>query len=322
MQSILSGINIQQLINFITVVEYSGFQAASEQLHMTQSAISKSIDRLEGTLGFPLFIKEAKGSRIFRDACLTKEGEQLYKSWAPALNEIENSYRHILQERTTTQRTISIGYANTTDPEIYFWPFINQFRKDHDNIRFHIEGAYRTDLLSNLQDGKFDIIFVPDIQYHFINQTTMAYRHVAISNAQVLVPATNALFSKSSLTIDDIENEPFFIFHDEHSDLSQNAVVQFFHYLDIHPPIKTMKQNAFNISNAYYEDNALALVDAYINIRQNAHLKKIPLEGYYSGILCVWRKNKYNMQFMQDFLSCFPELASEKRDKLPVVPLV
>lgn len=58
MHSILSDINIQQIINFVTVVELHGFQAASDHLHMTQSAVSKSIGRLEETLGFPLFVKE------------------------------------------------------------------------------------------------------------------------------------------------------------------------------------------------------------------------------------------------------------------------
>ena len=60
MLSILLDINIQQLINFVTIVELHGFQAASDHLHMTQSAVSKSIGRLEETLGFLCLLKRIK----------------------------------------------------------------------------------------------------------------------------------------------------------------------------------------------------------------------------------------------------------------------
>ena len=77
MESILSVINIQQIVNFVTVVEQNGFRAASDFLHMEQSSVSKSIWRLEESLGFPLFTKVHKGSRTFREAKLTEQGEFL-----------------------------------------------------------------------------------------------------------------------------------------------------------------------------------------------------------------------------------------------------
>ena len=50
----LAGISIQQIIVFLCVAEYEGFAKASDYLHMTQSAVSKSVAKME---------KELDGSR-------------------------------------------------------------------------------------------------------------------------------------------------------------------------------------------------------------------------------------------------------------------
>jgi hypothetical protein len=43
----LAGISIQQIIVFLCVAEYEGFAKASDYLHMTQSAVSKSIAKIQ-----------------------------------------------------------------------------------------------------------------------------------------------------------------------------------------------------------------------------------------------------------------------------------
>ena len=51
----LAGISIQQIIVFLCVAEYEGFAKASDYLHMTQSAVSKSVAKMEKELGIELF---------------------------------------------------------------------------------------------------------------------------------------------------------------------------------------------------------------------------------------------------------------------------
>lgn len=319
MQSILSDINIQQLINFVTIVELHGFQAASDHLHMTQSAVSKSIGRLEESLGFPLFVKEHKGSRVFRDAVLTEQGQYLYKYWAPALNEIENAYSHVIAAADHSARTVNIAYTTALNPDIFFWPLLDKIQAENGDFHFNVESAYRSDLIRGLSDKSYDIIFVPDIEYYSINHTTMDHQYIAVDNVQIIVPHDSLLFERESLTIDDIRNEHFLIFDDGRSESPRLTYQRFFKSVDMNPPITSLPKDGFNIANAYRTSSGLALVDKYFRLEDTKNLKKIPLEGYYNGVMCVWRKNIHKKKFIDQFLKYFPDLSDRMEGKKPLL---
>ena len=60
----LAGISIQQIIVFLCVAEYEGFAKASDYLHMTQSAVSKSVAKMEKELGIELFQRTTREEQI------------------------------------------------------------------------------------------------------------------------------------------------------------------------------------------------------------------------------------------------------------------
>lgn len=319
MHSILSDINIQQIINFVTVVELHGFQAASDHLHMTQSAVSKSIGRLEETLGFPLFVKEHKGSRVFRDATLTEQGEYLYKYWAPALNEIENTYHHILAVSRNTQHVVNIAYTSASRPEKFLWPLLDRFSADYPDFKFNVESAYRSDLIRGLLDETYDVIFIPDIEYYSINHVTMDHQYLDIDNVYVIVPHTSPLFSKESLTIDDIRDNRFLIFDDGRSESPKLTYKRFFKSVDMDPDIIPLQKDSFNIANGLRSHDELAFIDNFFNLEDTAAFRKIPLEGYYNGVICVWRKNIHRKKLIDRFLKYFPDLTDKMEGKISLL---
>ncbi|MGG4664492.1 LysR family transcriptional regulator [Providencia vermicola] len=68
---------------FVVVAESSSFSQAAEKLHVTRSAVAKTISRLEKRLGVTLF------NRTTRSQSLTDEGSLYYESCRRALNEIK-----------------------------------------------------------------------------------------------------------------------------------------------------------------------------------------------------------------------------------------
>lgn len=56
----LNNIDLNKLHVFHTVIKYSTYKAASEQLNITKSAISQSITSLEAQLGLQLFLRKGK----------------------------------------------------------------------------------------------------------------------------------------------------------------------------------------------------------------------------------------------------------------------
>ena len=65
--------DIRALRYFTEVVQYNGFSRAAEALFVTQPAISRSIQKLEHELGFPLLVRDTGG------VTLTDEGAILYE---------------------------------------------------------------------------------------------------------------------------------------------------------------------------------------------------------------------------------------------------
>ncbi|WP_247900895.1 LysR family transcriptional regulator [Paenibacillus pabuli] len=55
--------NLEQLEYVVEIAKTQSFSAASEHLHVTQSAISQSIHRLENELGMILFERSRHGTR-------------------------------------------------------------------------------------------------------------------------------------------------------------------------------------------------------------------------------------------------------------------
>jgi DNA-binding transcriptional LysR family regulator len=54
---------LQQVLDFLAVLEHGGLHAAARQRGQTQPALSRSLRRLEADLGAPLFERHAGGMR-------------------------------------------------------------------------------------------------------------------------------------------------------------------------------------------------------------------------------------------------------------------
>lgn len=68
---------------FVAAAESSSFSQTAEKIHVTRSAVAKTISRLEEKLGVTLF------NRTTRSQSLTDEGSLYYESCRRALNEIQ-----------------------------------------------------------------------------------------------------------------------------------------------------------------------------------------------------------------------------------------
>jgi DNA-binding transcriptional LysR family regulator len=106
MNTDLSGIPV-----FVAVVECGNFAKAAERLHVTRSAVGKTVARLEARLGSALF------QRTTRSQTLTEEGELFYLQCRQALDSIREAEDEIHRGKMRQGRLrISAGaLANAVD---------------------------------------------------------------------------------------------------------------------------------------------------------------------------------------------------------------
>ena len=322
MSSILDSIHLQQIRCFLAVVNKKSFLAAADSLNTTQSAVSKSIARLEEALEFPLFSKEVKGNRIFRDVLLTEEGQYLYRHWSAALQDIEEAYEHIHKEQDPIDRIIRIGVPNATKTTQFLWPQLDAFREHDGHVQFHLGRDYRDRLIPGLNARQYDIVFVPDVEFYTIDPFLMDYEYIAIGKPQIILNVQNPLAKKESLTIQDIRNELFFDLHDGNSDSVSRVYREFFRRNKISPPTEAFSSDSFNISNVIQQNpHGFFILDEFFDLDLSSQVCRRPLEGYYNGILCVWKKNRHKDAYIQSFLSFFPDFTEILDSMEPIVDI-
>lgn len=134
---------------FVTVVECGGFTPASKRLHLTQSAITLKIKRLEDLLGQRLFVKTAPPLE------LTLEGE-IVLGYAFRLLELNREMVMRVAKPDVTA-TVRLGViAHFGYHHLPLW--LSAFKKAYPQIRVVMDMGQTDDLLKSLDEDRFDLI--------------------------------------------------------------------------------------------------------------------------------------------------------------------
>ena len=136
---------------FYVVAKNKHMTRASEELHISQPAISQSIKKLEGQLGGTLFIRSNKGME------LTSEGKMFYDYVKGALELINNAENEFTSFKDLSKGEIKIG-VSTTLTKIILIDAIKNFHRDYPNININITNDLTSNLIIDLQKGKLDFV--------------------------------------------------------------------------------------------------------------------------------------------------------------------
>lgn len=142
-------VTFRQLRLLEAVARNSSFTRASEELHLTQPAVSTQIKQLEEEVGMPLF--EQMGKKIF----LTEAGKEVYafsRTIAQQFRDIES----VLDDMKGVKRgTLALTVTSTGK---YFAPYLlAAFLKRYPGSQVHLEVTNREELIQQLQDNTPDL---------------------------------------------------------------------------------------------------------------------------------------------------------------------
>ena len=282
----LAGISIQQIMVFLCVAEYEGFAKASDYLHMTQSAVSKSVAKLEKELGIELF------QRTTREIHLTDVGKILYHDWKEQVRAMHDSYIRAASLHAEEEAVLSIGLLNTARPEKYFWNLEERFKKEYPGIQLELSSEYMTDLEDKLLAGKYDAIMVPDFERFALERRGLNWKWAACSNVLVIMSENHPLAKQSSLTLRDLLYEEFVTLEHGQKGSYQEDLEERFQPYHVQPKIKLGYKNAYEIQYLFRKDSSVVLlVDDYFAFPSRDDIVQIPLTDQKNGIICAWNPN-------------------------------
>ncbi len=141
----MKNFTFRQLKLLEAVARNSSFTRASEELHLTQPAVSTQIKQLEDEVGMPLF--EHLGKKIF----LTAAGREMY-AFSRTIAQQFTDIRTVLEEMKGIQRgNLSIAVTSTAE---YFAPYLlAAFCNQHPGITVNLNVTNREVILRELADN-------------------------------------------------------------------------------------------------------------------------------------------------------------------------
>ena len=136
---------------FYAVAKHKHMTKASEELHISQPAISQSIKKLEDQLGGTLFLRSNKGMG------LTEEGKMFYEYVKGALELINNAENEFTSFKDLSKVEIKIG-CSTTLTKLVLMNALKDFHLDYPNININITNDLTSNLINDLKLGKLDFV--------------------------------------------------------------------------------------------------------------------------------------------------------------------
>ena len=144
-------VNLELYKTFYVVAKYKHMTKASEELHVSQPAISQAIKKLEEELGGALFVRSNKGMD------LTKEGEMFYSYVSGALKLINDAENEFGSFKRLTKGELKIG-CSASLTKLVLLQALKEFHQDYPGIKINVVNELTSNLISDLKLGKLDFV--------------------------------------------------------------------------------------------------------------------------------------------------------------------
>ncbi len=196
---------LDNLRTFATVARTLSFRAAADELHLTQSAVSRRVQALEDDLGLPLFARDT------RKVEPTLAGEALLQAVTPALDRIDRTVARLRADQS--RRHVSVTTFGTF-ATLWLLPRLEDFQRAHPDIDIRIEAS---DKLTDMHDPELDValryaVFAP-VPAH---AERMFGEVIAPVASPMLVAAARAGRTSALASTADLARHTFFDQDEEH----------------------------------------------------------------------------------------------------------
>lgn len=184
--------NDRQLISFMKIVETGSFSKAAKDSFISVPAMVQQIDRLEDTLGFPLFLRNNQG------VMLTGEGEIFYH----AVLEMKKTYESALRQiKGGKQNEIYIGVALNQCPE-FLMDGCSAFQKKYPKTILHLKELPYEQHLDGIRQGKIDLTVIAKPKDSYLNG--LAYDELCEDSCAFGVNGESVLAQKDKICRQDL----------------------------------------------------------------------------------------------------------------------
>ncbi|BFM50672.1 HTH-type transcriptional activator IlvY [Marinomonas sp. THO17] len=219
--------NSKAIKHFLALAESLHFGRASEECHISISALSRNIRQLEEEVGVALFARDN------RTVTLTQEGKK-FLVYAREASSQWRLIRHELSDNSDQLHGEISIYCSVTASYSFLFDLLNRFRQVHPGIEIKLHTGDPDDAISRILDGKEDLTIAarPDNMH-----PSLAFKPITFSPLVFIAPNEQHLPSVPTVPPGSFEawaQVPMIV---SEAGVSRNRVDNWFYQHNISPKI-------------------------------------------------------------------------------------
>jgi len=192
---------IEQFEYITAITEHGSLRRASERLHVSQSAVSEAVAKLEQELGVTLLERRRTGSRI------SLAGRELLDHIVEILESVDRLRAAATGRHATTRRALRLGTvsAGSASPLL---PSIQALQRAHPGTSVEVRNLQQDAIERGLGEGTLEIGLVNLLDGDDIAPDLVA-TPLRRGKVVVVLPVDHPYARAEAITVDDLRAAPF-----------------------------------------------------------------------------------------------------------------
>lgn len=182
--------NLDRLKVFHLVYSEQSVMAAAETLHISQSAVSQALQKLEKEIKCPLF------TRLHKRLVPTSAGDRLFGVVQPFMAELDVCLKTLEQSKDQPFGELRVG-APSEFGKAYFPAIIAAFREEYPEVTFYLKLGDAGTLLPMVEGGQIDFALVDEYltQNQFFGKLDM-FHFRPVAEEEVILACSKRYYEK------------------------------------------------------------------------------------------------------------------------------
>jgi len=285
--------DIQQLRYFVLVAKHLNFTAASKEIHIDQSALSKQIADFESHLGLKLFLRST------RSVQLTAAGAELLKDATELITKSEEVIMRAHLAAKGSIGSLRIGFTGAIENEKDKFPaFIKKFRTAYPDVNLSLLRFNLGPLNQALERSDVDIAFTFSQGLEEIPGITWDKYPLYPQSMPmcVVVSADHPLANAQKVELSTLANEPFVTFSRTDAPTNYDDTLRLCASHGLHPNIVCEAPLLENLLLLIETGIGIAILSRHTQAVAGGNIRFIEIEDcdYLIDRVVAWRKTNSN----------------------------
>lgn len=257
----------EQIDYFICAAQSRTFFDAAETMHISQSALSKQIMKLERELDLTLW------DRSKRNAVLTPAGEIFYKEALKISRQYHHSLEVMSNYKDSEKSSLHVGTLPFLS-QYHLTSLIHSFCAKYPDLPFSLHEVEDQELLSGLENEIFDLIFV---RKNMLDPALHTFHLLTEDRLVAVFPSGHFLASRPFVSLKELEGENF-ILMPPHTSIYR-LCMHSFHDAGIHPHILRTARAESIVSAVEIGEGISLLTESSFRFFRQPSLASVPVNG-------------------------------------------